>query len=438
MRRSDVLTMPGAEAGRRPAPEAGLLTPRVAVFTHDTFGLGHIRRCRHIIRALSDRLPDAAVMLISGSPAMHAFADLPPHADVVKVPTVAKTGSKLHQPPHLPIAQAAVRHLRQRLIEEAVLGFAPDVFLVDNFPLGSQGELLPVLQQARRAGTRTVLGLRDILDAPEVVRRDWSRQGVYDVLDRCYDRILVYGMREVLDVALAYDLPPQIAAKVTYCGYVTESTEPADAEASARALGVSIPFMLVAGGGGGDGFPLLRAALMALARLPDQSAVLVTGPLMSDADRTRLREIAADRPNAVIRDYVPDLNRHVAAADLVVGMCGYNSAAEIVATGARALLVPRTWRYGEHRIGPAAGEEFEQLLRARALAALGLIDMIEPADLTPDRLADRMQAAVARPRAEASGALSFSGLARATDEIIGLLPRRHVPYTYGGSDDDGV
>lgn len=395
-------------------------TPRVAVFTHDTFGLGHLRRCRHIVRTLADRMPEAALMLISGSPALHVFSDLPPHADVVKVPTIATTGSKLHQPPHLPIAVAGVRHLRQRLIQEAAVGFAPDVFLVDNFPLGSQGELLPTLQELRRLGARTVLGLRDILDAPDVVRRDWTRQGIYDVLDRYFDRILVYGVRDVLDIEDAYGLPPEVAVKVSYCGYVTDTTPAVDAAASAQALGVSGPFILAAGGGGGDGFPLLRTFLAALAHVPDRQAVVVTGPLMSAADRDRLRTLAAGR-GVVIQEYVRDLNRHLAAADLVVGMCGYNSAAEIVATGARALLVPRTWRYGEHRVGPAAGEEFEQLLRARALAGLGLIDMLEPAELTPDRLAHRMRDALARPRCQPGNALSFTGLARAADEIISLL-----------------
>jgi predicted glycosyltransferase len=400
---------------------AGTQTPRVAVFTHDTFGLGHLRRCRHIVRELADRMPDSALMFISGSPALHVFGDLPRNADFLKVPTIAKTGSKLHQPPHLPIALAGIRHLRQRLIQEAALGFAPDVFLVDNFPLGSQGELLPTLHELRRLPTQTVLGLRDILDAPDVVRRDWTRQGMYDVLDRYYDRILIYGMREVLDVEEAYGLPPSVAAKVTYCGYVTDPAPTISRDVSAQALGVSGPFILAAGGGGGDGFPLLRVFLAALEHLPDQQAVVITGPLMSRSDRDRLRAMANARGGVILHDYVPDLGRHVAAADLVVGMCGYNSAAEIVSTGARALLVPRTWRYGEHRIGPAAGEEFEQLMRARALTGLGLIDMVEPAELTPDRLADRMLTALTRPGVELGGTLSFSGLTRTADEIVSLL-----------------
>src|SRR5687767_3515569 len=145
---------------------------RLALFTHDTFGLGHVRRSVRIMRALAEAEPDAAQLLVTGSPALHAMADLPPHADYVKVPTTVKTGARGNQPPHLPIPPAERGRLRADLIREAVLGFAPDVFLVDNFPLGSQGELLPTLKALRATPTRIMLGLRDVLDAPEAVRAD--------------------------------------------------------------------------------------------------------------------------------------------------------------------------------------------------------------------------------------------------------------------------
>ena len=395
---------------------------RIAIFTHDTFGLGHVRRCLRIVRALAARHPSAALLFMSGSPALHAFHDLPANADVLKIPTIAKTGSRLHQPPHLPIAQAGIALLRQRLILEAATVFAPDVFVVDKFPLGSQNELLPALQELRRRPTRLVLGLRDIVDASDIVTRDWTRQGVYDVLDRYYDRILIYGVREVFDVAAAYRLPASIAAKVTYCGYVTDPIAVSDAAEARAALGVTGPFVLVAGGGGGDAFPLLRAFLEAADRLDGRQAAIVTGPLMSRVDQQRLRALAASRRDRVVmHEYVPDLGRHFAHADLVVSMCGYNSAAEIIATGARALVVPRTWAYGEHRAVSAAAPEWEQLLRARSLAARNFLDVLEPAELTPGRLADAMHDALARPRRRPEASVDLLGLDAVTREVTSLL-----------------
>jgi predicted glycosyltransferase len=99
-------------------------------------------------------------------------------------------------------------------------------------------------------------------------------------------------------------------------------------------------------------------------------------------------------------------------------MCGYNTTAEILASGARAVMVPRTWRYGEHEKGDAGGREWEQLLRARALAGLGLIDLIEPDALTPEHLARRiLLRSTASPP---NHAVSLDGVNRVTQEILKL------------------
>ena len=34
---------------------------RIAIYTHDTFGLGHVRRCTQITHALARAAPDATV-----------------------------------------------------------------------------------------------------------------------------------------------------------------------------------------------------------------------------------------------------------------------------------------------------------------------------------------------------------------------------------------
>lgn len=393
-------------------------SPRIALFTHDTFGLGHVRRCLHIVRALAERAPDAAILFITGSPAVRIFDELPQNVDYLKIPTVARTGAERDQPPHLPLPLGETTLLRSRLVREAVLGFAPDLFLVDNFPLGSRGELLPALQELRRSPTRTMLGLRDILDAPDVVRKEWSRQRIYDALDRYYDRILVYGHREILDLAEAYALPERVAARLHYCGYVTAGDERADVEAD---LGVGRPFLLATGGGGGDAFPLLSTLLKALPSLPPMPAVVATGPLMSAAQRAALAGLVNGRADVVLRDYVPDLRRYFATAELVVSMCGYNTAAEIMATGARAVVVPRTWRYGEHRKGDAAGVEWEQRMRAEALADLGRVRMLEPGHLDPQKLAETINAALAGPRPAVTPAADTGGLARVAANILGLI-----------------
>jgi predicted glycosyltransferase len=386
---------------------------RIALFTHDTFGLGHVRRSVRFLRRLSIESPQAALLLVSGSPALGFLENLPPRTDVVKIPTVARTGASNNQPPHLPLPLTEITRIRERVICETILAFAPHVLLVDNFPLGSRGELRRTLEAVRRSGTKTVLGLRDILDASDVVRRDWTRQGTYEVLDHLYDAILVYGMQELFDVTEAYALPETTARKLVYCGYVTETA------IAAPSGNRSDPFLLATGGGGGDALPLLNAFVEALSLLPrTMPAILFTGPLMGAADKAALHAKAADLPNLTIKIFDPNLPSLISAAEVVVSMCGYNTTAEILAASARAVMVPRTWRYGEHEKGDAGGREWEQLLRARSLASMGLIDLIEPEALTAEHLARRIVLRSSAPRPNHS--VSLDGVNRVTQELLKL------------------
>lgn len=400
-----------------PAPRP----PRIAVFTHDTFGLGHVRRCMHLIRAVAERSPGAALLLVTGSAALSFLEGRPPTADYVRIPSIVQTGSSDNRPPHLPLDLREISTMRRRLIRMAVTSFQPDVFLVDNFPMGSRRELLSTLAELRELPTRTVLGLRDILDEPATVRHHWAREGVYEVLERDYDRVLVYGIPEVMDVAEAYHLSPAVAAKVHYCGYVTDpmlrTRRPADVHAD---VGLPSPWILATVGGGGDGMPLLRAFLGSLELLPDVSSLVVTGPLMSAAELSEVESLAAVSQRVEVRRYLPDLPSHMAAADLVLAMGGYNTTAEILGLGCPAVIVPRNWRYGEHARGCAAGVEWEQLLRAQALEKAGLADLVHPDALTPELLAEKLASALQRSGARTRRPFDLSGAARVSDHLIHL------------------
>jgi predicted glycosyltransferase len=122
----------------------------------------------------------------------------------------------------------------------------------------------------------------------------------------------------------------------------------------------------------------------------------------------------------VLRELVADLPGHMAAADLVVSMAGYNTVAEVLALRRPALLVPRTWRYGEHGRGVDAEVDAEQLLRAQALEKAGLADLLHPRDLDPEVLAARIEAALARPRSALPARFEMGGLERVTSEILAL------------------
>jgi predicted glycosyltransferase len=394
---------------------------RYAVFTHDAYGLGHVRRSSRILRAVAERDPDAALLLITGSPATNLLRELPQNADTLKIPTIITSGTAATRPPMLNMGVPELAALRGELTRRALELFEPDVFLVDNFPLGTRHELLPVLREARHRRTRTVLGLRDVVDPPEKVRKDWGRDGIYGAVERYYDRVIIYGVKEVLDACAEYGLSDSVAGRLTYSGYVTEcSPTPIDAARIRDDYGLEPGFLLATVGGGGDGRPLLEAFLGALAEFQERTALVVTGEFMSADDRAAVAEAAARRGGVVLRNHVGELPGLMAAADLVVCMGGYNTSAEILAVGARAVIVPRSWRSGEHGSQGRTGVDAEQLVRAEGLARTGAVSMLHPSELAPGTLAAAMRRALDLPRPAGVHGLSLDGAAAVADELVAL------------------
>jgi predicted glycosyltransferase len=58
---------------------------RILMYSHDTFGLGHLRRCRTIAHYLAERFGGMHIMIISGSPIAGAF-DFKTRVDFIKIP----------------------------------------------------------------------------------------------------------------------------------------------------------------------------------------------------------------------------------------------------------------------------------------------------------------------------------------------------------------
>ena len=64
--------------------------PRIAFYSHDTMGLGHIRRNMLLAQSVLQSYPDMEVLLLSGVRESGAFK-LPTGADSVTLPTYFKT-----------------------------------------------------------------------------------------------------------------------------------------------------------------------------------------------------------------------------------------------------------------------------------------------------------------------------------------------------------
>jgi predicted glycosyltransferase len=394
------------------------------LYSYDALGLGHARRMTGIARAVLPSRPDLSALLVTCSPQIDALP-VPAGLDYVKLPSARKQSSSQYVARTMRLEPNRLREMRSTILEDIARAFQPDLFLCDKSPCGLMQELAPTLGTLRAVspGARMVLGWRDILDAPERVRSEWQRNNTLGYIDRWYDEVWVYGDPDLFDVREQYALPRPIANRVRYLGYLTPHVTPqaaAEARAQLEALAPgepgSGPIALVTVGGGEDGETLLSRWVAAsdLGLLPrGLRSVVVTGPLMPESAQQR---IAAAAPDAVsVTRYISGLEACEAAADLVVGMAGYNTSCEVLGARTPAVLVPR------------ATQRDEQRMRAMRLAQRGLVDTVDPADLTPLTLARAARRALERGRRKADSGLALDGHARVVREVARLVPPRLTP-----------
>ncbi len=368
--------------------------PRAFFYSHDAYGLGHIRRTLRLATELAHRRQDATLLVASGSPRADALAADAriPGLDVLRLPDATRglLYGDLPGDHALGLPWTGVWPLRAAILAATGRVFAPHLVHVDQAPAGYLRELAAALDGWTAlppdARPRLLLGLRDIPDEPWAPRRTWDRDGAHALLDRAYDRILVYGDARICDVREVYGFSDHAAAKTTFCGYLAPPAPVVSAGAIRARLGIGAqPMVVVTTGGGADGTPLLRAALGALREpaLTGIAAFVVAGPLLEPATAHDLALEAARLPDVAFVPSVPNVIEHVAAADAVVTMGGYNALTEAVALGKRPVVVPRV------RPNQPPGE---QQVRAERFAALGLAAMIHPSDLTPRLLAESIRA----------------------------------------------
>jgi predicted glycosyltransferase len=341
-------------------------------------GLGHKRRNLLIAQTLGHSALQADILLISGMGDASTVA-MPPGVDCLTLPALCKTVQGQYQPRRLGLELEEMIGLRSQLIRTAVKNFQPDVLIVDNVPRGVKRELDPTLEYVRsQPQIRCVLGLRDVLDTPEAVRRDWRRADNCTALRHDYDAIWIYGDPDLYDLRQEYGLPADLIAKTQPLGYLNQRDRLNYVRPQVRAGldALNLPadnLVLCSVGGGQDGAALAQA--FAQATFPEgMTGVLLTGPFMPPEVQHVLWERAAQNPQLRLVDYLEEPTLLMAQASRAIAMGGYNTTCEILSFQTPALLVPR--------IAPRQ----EQWIRAERLQQRGLVDVLHPTHLSPAAL----------------------------------------------------
>ena len=393
-------------------------TYNILMYSHDTYGLGHIRRTMAIAAHLLG--PRVNILILTGSPIAGRFS-FPEQIDFVRIPGMIKKTNDEYLPLSIKINARHALDIRKNIITATAKTFQPQLFIVDKEPLGLRKEVLPTLKwlQRSRPDTRAILGLRDIMDDAATVKKDWQDKGVYEILQNLYSEIWVYGNREFYDPIKEYDIAESISQKMYFTGYIPRKMPGPEAARNIRKeLGVKPEekLVVVTTGGGGDGYLVMRNYVNMLESaakpLPFKS-VLITGPFMP---KNKRRKIFKRARKLGVRGYhfYRQMEKIFAAADLAVCMGGYNTLCEILNQGTPSLVIPRET------------PRKEQLIRAQAFKRYNLVDFIPWAELEPNILQDKILSFLenSEPYLEAISQFRFTGIETMQQRIHGFRSKR--------------
>jgi len=396
---------------------SGTSTYNILMYSHDTYGLGHIRRSMAIANHLRDK--NTNVLILTGSPIAGRFA-FPEQVDFVRIPGMIKKTNDDYQSLSIRIEQEHALSIRTNIILATAQAFQPNLFIVDKEPHGLKREVLPTLEWLKKEcpQTTSILGLRDILDDSEVIINDWREKNVYNSLTSLYDQIWVYGNQEIYDPICQYKIPKEAQDKVKFTGYIPRKNLPDNTRCRIRKQFRILEddiFVLITTGGGGDGMEMLEHYLDMHDYYPTSlplKTIMITGPFMPKSQRREIQRRAKLHGIKSI-PFHHKVEEMMKAADLVISMGGYNTICEILTHRTPALIIPREW------------PRREQLIRATCLKERGLLDFIPWTEVTPQLLRDKIFSVIENKGIYATAMSNFklSGL------DIMLAELRHLQHS---------
>ena len=362
---------------------------RIAFLVTHLLGTGHLARTAQIADAFA-MAGHEALVLSGGVPAPLAA---PKAARLQQLPAIRSDASFTTLTDAAgDVAGEATFAARIEAIRAAMRDFAPDALVTELFPFGRR-KLTAEFQAGIEAaqGALILCSIRDILQMP---RKPGRKEEAEDRLTRSYDGILFHGDPALADLDASWPLPEGLQPLVRATGYIGDRTIGDGSGEDGQGE------IVVAAGGGAVGQAVFKASIKA-AKLSDVPWRLLVG---------RDHAVRTDLPSNVVMEPVrPDFRAVLSRCQVGVLQCGYNTAMDVIATGARAVFCPFE-----------GDGETEQLQRTRAMSERYGTGIVREDELTGESLAEAVRLALAGPKPDYS-ALSLDGAARSVGIVEAML-----------------
>ncbi|WP_170527529.1 glycosyltransferase family protein [Ruegeria arenilitoris] len=374
------------------------------VVTH-LLGTGHLSRALTLGRAFADAGHDVTVAS-GGMTAPQLNAD---GVSLLALPPLRSDGTDFTRllTADGDIADATYLNSRAIALTEAVRRVNPDVLITELYPFGRRSladEFLALLSTARSLPSCPVVlsSVRDILAPPSKPAKAVRTE---EIIVRFYDGVLVHSDPEITPLDASWPVTGNLAGRLFYTGFVAPPAP------GPHEQGEGANEILVSAGGGSVGQPIFRAAIEAAQKMPNRRWRLLVGGQDAQDRIAELRHMT-NGENVILEPVRPDFRQMLPLAAASVSMCGYNTAMDLLQCATPAVLIPFD-----------DGKEVEQTLRAKSLARLPAVDVLNSAKLTGEALAQAVDRVLHQgPREPLNG--GFDGASKSVEIATSLREAR--------------
>lgn len=349
---------------------------RILMYCNDSRGLGQTARTLNIAASLSKALEGCSILVLTDLSTVGRFR-LAERVDYVHLPVLEVKNHAGQLFGGLNIEHDNKLRLRRKITQSAIKTFRPDVVMLDESLLEQPDEMRRIVDCVRDelVTAKIIWGLSDTLGAPEWLIQQWARHDILAFLASSADEIFVYGAPRVFDLVEKYRLPPAVASKVFYTGYLARLGMPSrKVSENVAKMNRNLPLVMLSSSGGPGDSAMIDAYLRFLEKKTGGTAFqsfIVAGPAIGSHEKRSLAQRAQKLPNVMFQRFGKHTLQYVRFASLVIGAGEYNLICEILAHRKAAVAIPD------------AKQQPANFCRARLLQKLGLLKLIAPEDYHP-------------------------------------------------------
>lgn len=370
----------------------------ILFYVQHLLGIGHLRRTLAIAQACLEEGLDVRVVS-GGIPVKQEMFKAVRVHQLPPVKSADLSFSSIVDQDGLPVTS----ELEQRRADKLLRIFSdnqPSVLVTELFPFGRRRfrfEIMPLLKEAKKTGTKVVCSVRDSVQIRSNQREDES----LDVLNQFYDEVLVHGDPEFLPFEASFAKAASIKSIMGYTGLVDTNSSYSGQTELRKIDGASE--ILVSAGGGAAGEKIYRAASRACALSQcSRPWRLLLGSNPAERLKTEIKMLGGDK--VIVEANRSDFRQLLSQCAISISQVGYNTVVDLLTTGAPAVVIPFE---GE-------GGQSEQSARAKRLESMGRARVLSEETLSAERLCDLVSkmtdANLSRfPRETCNGAKNSAG-----------------------------